>query len=265
MRNMLRKDKQIVSNTSPTERTVDFIICGTQKGGTTALDAYLREHPQICMADKKETHFFDNESHFLNGEPDYSKYHSYFNPKKPHKLIGEATPIYMYWNNAPKRMWNYNPNMKLIVLLRNPIERAYSHWNMERSRNSDNLPFFKAIENEQDRCRESLPLQHRVYSYIDRGFYLEQLQRIWEYFPTNQVLILKNEYLKEQPKKTIQDICCFLGVDQLKNIEAKNVHSRSYNSKISDEERAYLQSIFASEIKGLEQALDWNCRDWLTE
>lgn len=216
-------------------------------------------------ADMKEVHFFDNESHFHKGNPDYSKYHSVFGPKKSHKLMGEATPIYMYWNDAPKRIWDYNPNIKLVVLLRNPIERAYSHWNMERSRNADKLSFLNAIESEHDRCREVLPLQHRVYSYIDRGLYLEQLRRLWQYFPTDQVLVLKNEYLKEQPNNALQDVCNFLCVDQFESIESKNVHSRPYKSKMSEKERAYLRSIFQSEIKDLEQALNWDCKDWLTE
>ena len=103
----------------PRKRAVDFVVCGTQKGGTSALDAYLREHPEICMAVRKELHFFDNEKKFSSGKPDYSKYHDSFNPQKLHKLLGETTPIYMYWNESPRRIWEYNPNMKLIVLLRN--------------------------------------------------------------------------------------------------------------------------------------------------
>ncbi|MFT5239381.1 MAG: hypothetical protein ACI9X0_000341 [Kiritimatiellia bacterium] len=263
MRNIFTKVKRVVRNISPTDRSVDFLICGTQKGGTTALDAYLREHPQICMADKKELHFFDKESNFIEGKPDYSKYHSWFGPQKAHKLMGESTPIYLYWKDAPKRIWDYNPDIKLIVLLRNPIERAYSHWSMMRSKNKDDASFLSAIENEKVRCREALPRQHRVYSYIDRGFYLVQLRRLWQHFPTDQTLILKNEYLKEHPINAIRDVCDFLGADQLQSIEAKNVHSRSYKSKMNEKERAYLRSVFEDEIRDLERVLDWDCSDWL--
>jgi len=89
----------------------------------------------------------------------------------------------MYWQNAPKRIWQYNPEMKIIIILRNPIERAFSHWNMERSRNAEHLSFWDAINTEKLRCQETLPLQNRVYSYIDRGFYIKQLENIWRYFP----------------------------------------------------------------------------------
>ena len=146
---------------------IDFIICGTQKGGTSALDAYLRRHPEICMAISKEVHFFDNEKAFCDGLPDYSLYHSFFSPQPSHKLVGEATPVYMYWRDATRRIWQYNPNIKLIVVLRNPIDRAYSNWNMERLRNRDTVAFWEAIQNEEERCREALPYQHRIYSYIE--------------------------------------------------------------------------------------------------
>jgi len=244
---------------------VNFIICGTQKGGTSALDAYLREHPHICMAEGKEAHFFDNEELFRDEMPDHSVYHSWFTPKPTDKLIGEATPIYMYWHNAPRRIWEYNPNMKLIVVLRNPIDRAYSHWNMERSIGAESLSFWEAIQNEQERCREALPEQHRVYSYIDRGFYLEQLRRLWLFFSKERVLILRNECLKDQPHEVLRDVCDFLEVDYFENIEAKNVHSRCYESIMSDRERRYLRFIFDHEIRGIERVLGWDCSNWLSE
>ena len=127
---------------------VGFIICGTQKGGTTALDFYLRLHNQICMADKKEVHFFDKDELFQRNKLDYSHYHSFFTPNSSHKIIGEATPIYMYWKNVVKRIYSYNPFIKLILVLRNPARRAFSHWNMETQRKRENRTFWKAINEE---------------------------------------------------------------------------------------------------------------------
>jgi hypothetical protein len=245
-------------------RRVDFVICGTQKGGTTALDAYLREHPEVCMADRKEVHFFDTEAFFASRSPDYSTYHAAFSPNVSHKLIGEATPIYMYWRDAPRRIWEYNRDMKLVVVLRNPIERAFSHWNMERAKGADDLSFWDAIHSEEKRCREALPYQHRVFSYVDRGFYLEQLRRLWSYFPREQVLILKNEVLKHHPCEALREVCDFLGVAHFSNLDSKDVHSRPYESRMSSEERRFLQSLFEYEIRGLERELGWDCSDWLT-
>jgi Sulfotransferase domain len=257
--------KEKTSLTDLHDWKVNFLICGTQKGGTSALDAYLRQHSEICMAEKKEVHFFDNENIFRDKKPSYLRYHSSFRPETSHKVIGEATPIYMYWHDAPKRIWQYNSDMKLIVLLRNPIDRAYSHWNMERSRNADVLSFWDALQSEQERCRDALPHQHRVYSYIDRGFYLAQLRRLWLYFPKDHILIMKNEYLMNQRHDALRDVCDFLEVTHFNNIEVKNVHSRPYESKMNDREREYLRLIFEYEIRNLERVLDWDCSEWLSE
>jgi hypothetical protein len=259
---MRRAAKKILASN---DRMVNFVVCGTQKGGTSALDAYLRDHLEICMSDTKEVHFFDNEANFLDKEPIYSKYHSSFSPRKSHKLIGEATPIYMYWHDAPRRIREYNPDMKLIVLLRNPIERAYSHWNMERSRNADDLSFWNAIQNEQERCRGALPFQHRVYSYIDRGFYLAQLRRLWSCFPRERILILKSEYLRNQPSEALRVVCDFLEVDRIGNVKPKTVNSIPYESKMSNKEITYLRSVFEHEIRCMESVLGWDLSDWLTE
>jgi hypothetical protein len=269
-----------MSTPFPAGRVVDFVIGGTQKGGTTALDAYLREHPEICMAQKnavyfskehpeistagqKEVHFFDNEDHFVNGNPDYSQYHRRFNPGAAHEVLGEATPIYMYWNDSPRRIWEYNPKMKFILLLRDPIERAYSHWNMERIRNVDKMSFWDAINNEKERCLEALPLQHRFFSYVSRGLYTEQLRRIWAYFPKDRVLCLKSDNLKEGLDETLARVCEFLQVSKFKCVAARTAHSLPYESRLTDRERDYLRHIFEPEVRQLEKELNWDCGEWL--
>lgn len=244
------------------KKKVDFVIAGTQKGGTTALDKYLRTHNDIAMAKVKEVHFFDNEENFK--EPaDYSRYHSNFDSSHSVKLRGEATPIYMYWYSAPKRIWDYNPEMKFIIILRSPIERAFSHWNMERDRLADSLSFMDAVTTENIRCRDALPLQHRVFSYINRGFYLEQLRRIWHFFPKKQTLILKSQNLRDTPDAALAKVSSFLEIGGFENIEKLDVHSRTYNSKMTDTEFDYLKKIFFYEIKELESTLGWDCSDWL--
>lgn len=243
---------------------VDFIVCGTQKGGTKALDAYLRAHPEICMAKRKELHFFDSDNLFRSGSPDHGMYHACFDPQPTHKIVGEGTPIYMYWNSAPRRMWQYNPSLKLIVLLRNPIERAYSHWNMCREQKQDTLSFWDAIQTEMERCRSALPNQHRLYSYVDRGFYSAQLRRLWSFFPKNQVLILKSDDLKNSPQQALRDTCDFLGVSGFPDTDAKSVHALPYVSDLDPREKQYLLSVYEYEIRSLERMLGWDCGDWLS-
>jgi hypothetical protein len=242
---------------------IDFLIIGTQKGGTTSLDAYLRDHPQICMAKQKEVHFFDNEDFFQKENLDYTYYHKQFSLEKRCIRRGESTPIYMYWENAPKRIWEYNPKMKLIIVLRNPIERAYSHWNMERQREAEKLSFYEAIVLEKERLKEAYPLQHRVYSYIDRGFYTKQLQRIWKYFPKNHTLIFKTEELKNRPKKILDKVTNFLEIDPFAYISQKKLHTLSYDSPLQTREKEILKNTFLQEIRKLEKLLGWDCSEWL--
>jgi len=243
---------------------VDFLICGTQKGGTTALDAYLRTHNEICLANTKEVHFFDNDENFQSINIDYSRYHHFFSVKLHHKTIGEITPIYMYWKNCPQRIWEYNKRMKIILLLRNPIERAYSHWNMEVSRGNESLSFIEAIKQEKSRLTTTPNKQHRIYSYIDRGFYSCQIKRIWEFFSKDQVLILKSESLKKEPKQALEKITNFLSVSPFEEITPLIAHEGKYDGDINENEKEILKSIYQHEIHELEQMLKWNCSNWLT-
>lgn len=248
----------------PAHKKVDFLICGAQKAGTSALASYFSEHPHVCMADAKELHFFDNEEVFGKGTPNYALYHCAFNLKPSHKLLGEATPIYMYWYSAPRRMWEYNPDLKLIVILRNPITRAYSHWNMQRSRGIERLSFWEAIQKEKERRREALPYQHRLYSYVDRGFYSEQLRRLWTYFPQEQVLVLRTEDLRNEPLDLLRNVWDFLGLSPYDKIVPRQVHSRSYVSPMGQREKDYLVNLYEYEIRNLERLLGWDCSEWLT-
>lgn len=238
---------------------VDFVIGGTQKGGTSALDSFLRQHPEICMpATRKELHFFDREDE----NRDYEKYHANFEPKPQHRVIGEASPIYMYWETAPDRIWKYNPTMKWILALRNPIERAFSAWNMETKRGKEKLSFAEAIEKEAERCREALPLQHRVYSYVDRGFYAQQVQRLFNIFGRDNVVVLLSEELRNEHQKTLRRVFEFLGVDSSFVPPEASVFEQEYADKIDNQLRSRLIETFYSDIKELEKLIGRDLASW---
>jgi len=238
---------------------VDFVIGGTQKGGTSALDSFLRQHPEICMpTTRKELHFFDREE----DNTDYKKYHANFKPKPHHRVIGEASPIYMYWETAPGRIWTYNPKMKWILALRNPAERAFSAWNMETKRGKEKLSFAEAIAKETERCREALPLQHRVYSYVDRGFYAQQVRRLFNIFGRDSCLILLSEELRNDHKKTLHRVFEFLGVDSSFVPPEASVFEQEYSNKIDNQFRSRLIDIFQLDIKELEKLLGRDLASW---
>jgi hypothetical protein len=244
-------------------RKVDFLICGAQKSGTTSLHAYLQRHSDIYLPATKEIHFFDSDQYFSGNTPDYEYYHAHFASADDGRKWGEATPIYMYWEPAIPRMWAYNPEMKIIIVLRNPIERAYSHWNMETRRGMETLSFAEAIRNEAMRCKSDHGNQHRVYSYCDRGFYCKQILRLQEVFPKKNILVLKSEYLSNQPKETLNLICQFLEIKPLNDTSPIRLHALPYQEKMSEAARTYLQDLFRAEIRELEQLLQWDCSAWL--
>jgi hypothetical protein len=217
------------------------------------------------MAKRKEVHFFDKERFFSQGTPDYSIYHSRFRPRSPDLLLGDATPIYMYWQPAARRIWDYNPEMKFIISLRNPILRAFSHWNMERSRGTEPLSFWDALLTEPERRKRALPLQDRKHSYIARGFYYEQLERLWSYFPKAQTHILRQDDLDSAPARALNEVCAFLGIAPLETIREQTVFSTPYVSSMSPREWRHLAELFEADIRSLEMTLNWDCSDWLRE
>lgn len=192
---------------------LNFLIAGVQKGGTTALWHFLRQHPGILLSDRKELHFFDNED--INWEdPDYSILHSHFPGCSGGRALGEATPIYVYWRPSMERIAAYNPAMKLIIALRDPICRAYSHWRMEVARNQETLSFSDAIREGRSRVSSDprMPGQHRIFSYVERGFYADQVENILSFFPRSQVFFLNQSDLKTRHADTLRQVCHFLGI-----------------------------------------------------
>jgi hypothetical protein len=241
---------------------VDFVIGGTQKGGTSALDSYLRQHPEICMPEtKKELHYFDKEENFI-GPPNYKKYHANFQAGPQHRVIGEATPIYMYWTAAQYRIWSYNPQMKWILVLRNPVERAFSAWNMETRRGAEHVSFKDATEQEAVRCREALPLQHRVFSYIDRGFYAHQVRRLFNVFGAGNCLVLLNEELRANHENTVRRVFDFLNVDSKVVPTEASVFEQDYNESIDPLLSAKLIDTFYFDIRELERLLRRDLSSW---
>src|SRR3954453_6054977 len=109
---------------------LEFILAGAQKSGTTALHYFLSRHPDICMGDQQEIHFFDNDAMFV-AEPDYAELHKHYPTMASSTIAGDCTPSYLYHEPAMQRIWNYNPKIKLLILLRNPVERAFAQRTMK--------------------------------------------------------------------------------------------------------------------------------------
>ncbi len=241
---------------------VDFLIAGVQKAGTTTLHKALKHHPELCLSSPKELHFFDNDASFATDLPDYSSYNAHFSHATARQQCGDATPAYIFHSQAAHRIKAYNPGMKWLVSLRNPIDRAFSHWNMERSRGKENLTFRQAIFAEKDRARDALPLQEMRFSYIARGLYSQQLQRLFALFPRDQIFVFQFERLVNEHEALIAEIHQFLGVTVTIPQSIVKMRALPYLAPLSDEDHFLLVEIFESELLKLEAITGWDCDTW---
>src|SRR2546421_6468622 len=239
---------------------LDFLVAGAQKSGTTALNYYLNRHPRIALPVKKELHFFDNDELFAGGNVSYEPLYEMFRPARPGSIAGENTPIYLYWRPALPRIRDYNPAMKFIVILRNPIERAFSQWNMQRTRGIEPFDFLDAVREEPRRIAASAPKQLRKFSYVDRGRYAEQLERAFRLFPRERFLVIKYEEFRAGQREVVEAVFRFLGLPPPR-FRAVEAHGIPYVRKIRDEERAAGRGNFQSENCPLGGLLGWDCFD----
>jgi len=240
---------------------LDFILAGAQKSGTTALHYFLSRHRDINMGDQQEIHFFDNDAMFVS-EPDYEQLHKHYPLLAPATIAGDCTPSYMYHELAAERIWKYNPKIKLLILLRNPVDRAFAHWNMQRFRGREPLDFFDAVREEQTRIAGAPPTQARRFAYVDRGFYGQQLARLFKFFAREQVKAVKFEEFKENQPRTLTSIFSFLGRKPLRSVRSKDRNIVPYERAMNWEERVFLYNLFAEDIANVEQMLGWDCSDW---
>ena len=228
---------------------VNFIIAGVQKGGTTALFDYLSEEPGLALAAVKELHFFDDETQNWD-RPDYGAYHAQF-PAPDGRPRGEATPIYLYWPASLERIAAYNPAMRLIVLLRDPVERAWSHWRMEQARGVETHPFGWCIRQGRHRLFDAEPWgHHREFSYVERGYYADQLDRARSLFPRDQLLILRSEDLDRDPGAVLGRARRFLGLPQGPAPRPRRVHEGQAardGSTLGAEDVAHLRRLHAQD------------------
>jgi hypothetical protein len=210
---------------SRARRLPDFIIIGAQRGGTSSLYDYLAQHPYVARALKKEIHFFDN--HFSQGT---NWYRAHFPPvwsrydlrRRRAVLTGEASPYYLFHPHVPARLARLVPHVKLIALLRHPVDRAYSHYHLEVRLGMETLSFEQAITCEPARIEGEIEkmardehyqsLEHQSFSYLTRGIYVNQLRHWFRSFPREQMLILRSEDLYSNPAAVLKQTCEFLNL-----------------------------------------------------
>ncbi|QRG04804.1 sulfotransferase [Xanthobacter dioxanivorans] len=226
---------------------VNFVVVGVQKAGTSALFHFLAQHPQVAMPTVKELHFFDDDRRCWDA-PDYRDYHGRF-PRRRGCVVGEATPSYIWWPGALARLADYNPRLKVIALFRDPVDRAHAHWRMSRARGLDALDFSTAIRAEGRRLDGLAPQapERRHLSYVARGFYGQQVDRLYDVFPRRQVLMLRKEDLANDHAATLARVFAFLGLPPAK-IEPCRIFEGAASEAPAPQDVAYLAATYAADL-----------------
>ena len=197
------EDAKVLSGRLPT-----FLIIGAMRSGTSTLARWLVEHPGVFMAPGKELHFFDR--HFDRG---VNWYGSLFAGVVGESAVGEATPNYVHEPVAIKRIAATIPEARLILSLRNPVDRAYSHYWHNRSRDKEHLSFEQALDAEATRT-DSSEVDRAHFSYASRGQYMDQINEVLRWFPRSALLVVIAEEMQSNPRQSLSGIFKFLGVNQ---------------------------------------------------
>jgi hypothetical protein len=237
----------------------DFLIIGGQRCGTTSFYHYLTQHHGAVRAKGKEIHFFD-----FQWKRGIGWYRSRFPLRATMALAsrrygvravtGEATPYYLFHPWAPRRAFETVPDAKLIVLIRDPVARAHSHYEWMVKHGFETLPFRDALEQEDERLRPEIeriegdpeyssPI-HRNFGYLLRGLYAEQLGRWLEVFPADQLFVIRSEDFFEEPREAFRQTFEFLAVPAELRSSYPRRGAQSYSSALEPEDREFLIDYF---------------------
>ena len=203
---------------------VGFMVVGAQKCGTSALWRYLGAHPQVDISLPKEVQLFSGPDYSPEWSPEEidRRYEPWFRHCSDAEVRGEVTPIYLFFPEVAAELKRYNPELKLIVLLRDPVERAISNFYMQRARRKEKAPLWLALLAEPWRLRHCANPREwgsasRVCSYRTRGLYSLQLRNLHRHFPPRQVLIVRSRDLAQDHQAVLRRVFNFLGVAE--NVE----------------------------------------------
>lgn len=252
----------------------DFVLIGVQKGGTTSLYDFITRHPRIARAARKEIHYFTDYHRF--GPAWYKSSFPTRWTVRPGMVTGEADTMYMFHREVPGRMRRLLPDVKLIAILRNPVDRAYSHWQMNAHTGElipSKLTFEEALALEKevwsghDGVRMSTGAkaniwERQVNSYLARGMYADQLEYWFRHYPRERFLVLSTEDLRREPGQVLDKVFDFLGVQSYHTGNLPDLNVGRYRQEMAPETRKRLVRHFrphnARLYKLLQRDFDWD-------
>ncbi len=269
------------------ERVPDFFIVGAAKAGTTSLYAYLKAHPQIFLPETKEPRYYAYEGErpedfegpgaarlIQSIIKDKATYRKLFENAASDQIIGEASPAYLYSPIAAERIAQDNPNAKIIAILRNPIEPAYSHFLDNVGNGWEPCTDFEQVIQAQRRGERAR--WWRKWDYLGHGFYAQQLMRYMTHFPPENMKIIRYEHFRDDPERGWRWLQQVFGQPRgLKKVVRSVVPSEvrrwlrhrlevinRHRPPMSPAARRLLLEIYLPEIEALERLLGWDLSDW---
>lgn len=219
-----------------------FIIIGAQRAGTTSLHRYLKDHPDVGPSWRKEIHYFDR--YYEKG---LDWYRAHFPRRGKFPVVGEASPFYVFDPRVPGRIAEtLGEEVRFVVMLRNPVDRAHSNFQMKVRRGIEDLSFEEAIAREDERLAASddpVSLPWRHFSYLRRGLYAEQLERWLARFPRERFHVIRSEDFYAEPERILHEAQDFIGVDRRTPAELKTYNLNEYE-RMDPALRARLEAHF---------------------
>jgi hypothetical protein len=253
----LRSDYRTL--TAPLRGLPAVLLLGAQRSGTTSLFNYLVRHPAVLPPLGKEIHYFD--LHYARGVRWYRGRFPYAWRLRGGTITLDASPYYLLHPLAPERAARLLPEVKLVALLRHPVDRAFSHYQHEVRDGRESLSFEDALEQEagrlageEERLRDDpgyYSFNHHRYSYTRRGLYLEQLRRWTAHFPRTSLLVLQSEALFREPAKVVGRVQDFLGLPQQRGGSYKPFYQGNYDRQMAPEPRRRLVEYFEPHNRAL--------------
>ncbi|NEP57124.1 MAG: sulfotransferase domain-containing protein [Symploca sp. SIO2G7] len=254
----------------------DFLIVGAQKAGTTGLYRYLEQHHQLLQNKSwKEVHYFDDVKNYEKGLIWYLGHFPYKVEKK-NRLVFEATPEYLFYNHIPQLIKQDLGEMKIMIILRHPADRAYSAWKMYNSFQNnphehlraiyDDRTFAEAISQEMNNKSD---IDNEPYHYLGRGKYIYQIENYLKYFAKDSILVLDFNDFKKNIKSMLDNVCDFLEIERFSQEKIDAFETQKYNVGNKQEkttsDKATLESLkeyFIPYNKKLYELLDYRF-EWL--
>lgn len=246
----------------PSDCRVNAIVAGAQKAGTTALMSWLSQHPEVVTPVLKEPHFFDNLGFFNQGHIAVKAYHRAFAFRGKDKLYIEGTPETMFAPEYVERVHQYNPSAKLICILRDPTDRAFSAWNMN-SKRLEERDLATLFDIEKEKIQKDGIQTRGHLGYLSRGLYAQQIQQLLRWFPKEQLLFLSYDNLHSDNLGTFKKVCTFLGIaGEAKDIQMDKKNVIPYERTLDPVLEKKLRDWFRPEVTALEQLLEWDLSHW---